>query len=99
MRPNIWLALNGIRPDAEQTVVNVNVAPGYCIDLQTDPRESLAANHPTDDLRTIEGKVVSRAPASAPQRATPPFPGLIQSGEDAGGPVFSYRTPKDNEPT
>ena len=47
------LAIAGIRPVGDPAVaLNVSlVSPGYVLDLQTDPREALAANHP---LRTIE---------------------------------------------
>src|SRR5918994_7085287 len=49
------LAVNGIRPEPDQNLaINLNVSPGYCIDLATDPREALAANHPRTELRTID---------------------------------------------
>ena len=94
------LGINGISPaDTSQVSVNVNVTPGYCIDIQTDPREDLAANRPSADLRTIEGKGISMAPSSPlPQRAIPPFPDLVQTGVGRdGGPIFSYRSPDDRE--
>ena len=97
------LAINGIRPVGDSPIVSVSVSPGYCIDVISDPREALAANHPRPELRMIDGdtgKVVSEAPTTpAPQRATPPFPDLVQTGVNRVGPVFSYRSPDNDEPT
>lgn len=95
------LAVNGIRPEPDQNLaINLNVSPGYCIDVISDPREALAANHPLAQLRTIEGHGdVTPAPAlHEPPRAIPPFPDYVQTCTDRhGNPIFAPEKQKEND--
>jgi hypothetical protein len=104
--------VNGIRPEPDQNLaINLNMSPGYVIDIASDPRDALADKH-TLELRTIEGdcrnnsdKTVTTAPpATRPRRqearAIPPFPDLVQTGIDqAGAPIFSYGSTNDRDET
>ena len=98
------LAIAGIRPVGDPTVaLNVSLAaPGYCIDLVSDPRE------PT--MKTIEHRREEAArepePATADQQnrgrpradALPPWPGLHQVGTDRqGDPIFAPEKQKEKD--
>ena len=101
------LGINGIRPEPnENLAINLNVSSGYCIDVISDPRETLLDKHPLAP-RTVNGDhqtntASTAAPAARPRRpeplAIPPFPDLVQTGVGRdGGPMFSYRAPNDRE--